>query len=127
MRQAATFNPTAIAPPDKPKGEKKVKRRVSLGIAVNAETGEVLEGGIETEEVSASGTPVGAGKRHSTRTHTVANTSATFTRARDELRKVRTAPCLAYLSDLTLIFAIHSKLLFQSVRRLKSKRLPKRS
>ncbi|PIL30774.1 transcription factor [Ganoderma sinense ZZ0214-1] len=50
-RQAATFNPTVVAPsPDKPKGEKKLKRRVSLGIVVNAETGEVLEGGIETEE-----------------------------------------------------------------------------
>ncbi|KAI1790488.1 YL1 nuclear protein-domain-containing protein [Ganoderma leucocontextum] len=92
-RQAATFNPTAIAPSlDKPKGEKKLKRRVSLGIAVNAETGEVLEGGIETEEVSASVTPVGAGKRHSTRTHTVANTSATFSRARDELRKQASIP-----------------------------------
>ncbi|EJF58834.1 hypothetical protein DICSQDRAFT_109720 [Dichomitus squalens LYAD-421 SS1] len=92
-RQAATFNPTSIAPtPERPKGEKKLKRRVSLGVAVNAETGEVLEGGAETEEPDAPATPVTGGKRHSTRTHTVANTSATFSRARDELRKQASIP-----------------------------------
>ncbi|KAI0717508.1 YL1 nuclear protein-domain-containing protein [Cerioporus squamosus] len=93
-RQAATFNPSTIAPPppDKQKAQKKISRRVSLGIAVNVETGEVLEGG-ENEDATASAavlTP--GGRRHSTRTHTVANTSATVSRVRDEVRKQSSTP-----------------------------------
>ncbi|KAH9939033.1 YL1 nuclear protein-domain-containing protein [Epithele typhae] len=91
-RQAATFNPAASAPPppEKPKGEKKLNRRVSLGFAVNAETGEVLEAGGEADEAS---TPVSAiGRRHSLRAQTLANTSATFSRARDEVRKQSSIP-----------------------------------
>ena len=55
---------------------------------MNVETGEVLEGG-EAAETSASAALVTpGGRRHSTRTHTVANTSATVSRVRDEVRKV---------------------------------------
>ncbi|RPD70828.1 hypothetical protein L226DRAFT_469597 [Lentinus tigrinus ALCF2SS1-7] len=90
-RQAATFNPSTIAPPppDEQKVQKKLSRRVSLGFAVNAETGEVLEGG-EAEDAIESGTVLT--RRHSMRTHTVANTSATVSRVRDEVRKQSSAP-----------------------------------
>lgn len=58
----------------------KPKRRVSLGVVVNAETGEVIQGGAGT---------VGA-KRHSQRRHTVMNTSATVNRIKDaEEKRVR--------------------------------------
>lgn len=73
-RQKATFNPqsqapssSTSAPPDK------MRRRVSLGVAVNAETGEILE----------------RRKRHSQRRHTMLNTSLTVERMKDaEERKV---------------------------------------
>lgn len=89
-QQAATFNPSTIGPTDqdKQKAEKKLKRRVSLGFAVNAETGEVLDGGEETPDANAPVTLSTRGRRHSTRTHTVANTSATVSRVRDEVLKV---------------------------------------
>ncbi|TFK89270.1 hypothetical protein K466DRAFT_584757 [Polyporus arcularius HHB13444] len=93
-RQAATFNPSTIVPPpsDQQKVQKKLSRRVSLGIAVNVETGEVFEGG-ENEDASASAAVSTPGRRrHSTRTHTVANTSATVSRVRDEVRKQSFAP-----------------------------------
>ncbi|KAH9850570.1 YL1 nuclear protein-domain-containing protein [Lenzites betulinus] len=90
-RQAATFNPELIAPPDKEKTTKKIRRRVSLGVAVDAETGEVtsLEAGAAEDVESAS---AALGRRHSTRTHTVANTSATVSRVKDEERKQSSAP-----------------------------------
>lgn len=56
------------------------KRRVSLGVVVNAETGEVIEGGAGR---------VGA-KRKSQRRHTIMNTSATVNRIKDaEEKRVR--------------------------------------
>ncbi|KAI0641089.1 YL1 nuclear protein-domain-containing protein [Trametes meyenii] len=90
-RQAATFNPELIAPPEIDRTEKKIRRRVSLGVAVDAETGEVtsLEAGPLEEAESTSAALV---RRHSTRTHTVANTSATVSRVRDEERKQSSAP-----------------------------------
>ncbi|RDX51558.1 hypothetical protein OH76DRAFT_1401445 [Lentinus brumalis] len=93
-RQAATFNPSTIEPPpsDQQKVQKKLSRRVSLGIAVNVETGEVFEGG-ENEDANASAAvSIPGRRRHSTRTHTVANTSATVSRVRDEVRKQSSAP-----------------------------------
>lgn len=77
-RQKVTFNPDAADGPPKPKA--KPKRRVSLGLVVNAETGEVLAGG---------GTEGLGGKRQSQRKHTVMNTSATVKRMkRSEEKKV---------------------------------------
>lgn len=87
-RQAATFHPELVAPPEKEKTEKKIRRRVSLGVAVDAETGEVTSLGLDTMDEVES-TSVALGRRHSTRTHTVANTSATVSRVKDEERKVR--------------------------------------
>ncbi|KIJ58721.1 hypothetical protein HYDPIDRAFT_171155, partial [Hydnomerulius pinastri MD-312] len=72
-RQRVTFNPEASSSQPKPKPAQKIKRRVSLGVAVNAETGEIIEG-------SPRGT---SGKRHSQRRHTIMNTSATVSRMKD--------------------------------------------
>ncbi|CDO71734.1 hypothetical protein BN946_scf184920.g18, partial [Trametes cinnabarina] len=90
-RQADTFNPQLSAPPEKEKGEKRPRRRVSLGVAVDAETGEVtsLDTGAVEEAESAS---AALGRRHSMRAHTVANTSATVNRVKDEERKQFSAP-----------------------------------
>lgn len=71
-----TFNPQASTSQIRPKP--KPKRRVSLGVAVDAETGEVFEP--ETEIVSKK-------KRHSQRKHTVLNTSATVTRQKQSEEK----------------------------------------
>ncbi|KAF5376895.1 hypothetical protein D9615_007200 [Tricholomella constricta] len=79
-KHKVTFNPQAGASTfiSKPKGP---KRRVSLGVAVNAETGEVLS----VNEGSAKK------KRHSQRKHTVLNTSATVKRMkRSEEKKAAT-------------------------------------
>lgn len=79
-RQKMTFNPQATetqrsAPPTKP------KRRVSMGVVINAETGEVMEG---------------ARKRQSRRTHTMLNTSATVSRMKEEVvKKVRSIRALS--------------------------------
>ncbi|KAJ3489399.1 hypothetical protein NLI96_g2163 [Meripilus lineatus] len=75
-RQKMTFNPQATetqrsAPPTKP------KRRVSMGVVINAETGEVMEG---------------ARKRQSRRTHTMLNTSATVSRMKEEVVKKSAIP-----------------------------------
>ncbi|KAI0761163.1 hypothetical protein BD413DRAFT_248733 [Trametes elegans] len=90
-RQAATFNPEFIAPSEKEKTEKKIRRRVSMGVAVDAETGEVttLEPDVTIDPESAS---TALRRRHSMRTHTVANTTATVSRVRDEERKQSSAP-----------------------------------
>ncbi|KAI0358850.1 hypothetical protein OH77DRAFT_1396206 [Trametes cingulata] len=90
-RQAATFHPELIAPSEKEKTERKIRRRVSLGVAVDTETGEVttLEDGAAEHADSAS---AALGRRHSTRTHTVANTSATVSRVKDEERKQSSVP-----------------------------------
>ncbi|KAI0089904.1 YL1 nuclear protein-domain-containing protein [Irpex rosettiformis] len=70
-RQKATFNPEAIVAPVTKLTSAKLNRRVSLGTAVDAETGAVLEGG----------------KRKSSRRHTMMNSSMTQIRAKDELEK----------------------------------------
>lgn len=76
-----TFNPEATSSqPRRSQGVPKPKRRVSLGVVVNAETGEVIEGGAGAVGV----------KRHSQRRHTVMNTSATVNRIKDaEEKRVR--------------------------------------
>jgi len=82
-RQRVTFNPEAELSIVKPHVQKP-KRRVSLGIAVNAETGEVIE-----ETINAGGSTAVTGKRQSKRRHTMMNTTATFTRMKDaEVKKV---------------------------------------
>ena len=74
-RQKVTFDPQHAQPKaqqhQKASGSK-LNRRVSLGLVVNAETGEVLKS-----------------KRHSMRRHTVMNTSETFIRMKNsEARRV---------------------------------------
>jgi hypothetical protein len=80
-----TFNPEATSSqPSRLQGTQKPKRRVSLGVVVNAETGEVIEGGAGT------GTGTVGVKRHSQRRHTIMNTSATVNRIKDaEEKRVR--------------------------------------
>ncbi|KAG9310376.1 YL1 nuclear protein-domain-containing protein [Chiua virens] len=78
-RHRVTFNPEATS--SLPKSQK-TKRRVSLGVVVNAETGEVIEGGAGT---------AGA-KRHSQRRHTVMNTSASVNRIKDAEEKRAAIP-----------------------------------
>jgi len=81
-RQRVAFNPEAELSIVKPRVQKP-KRRVSLGIALNAETGEVIE-----KTINAGGSTV-TGKRQSKRRHTMMNTTATFTRMKDaEVKKV---------------------------------------
>jgi len=73
-RQRVTFNPQADTSSSKlSKETQKLKRRVSLGVAVNVETGEVIEGGTR--------------QRQSQRSHTIMNTSATANRMKDAEEK----------------------------------------
>ena len=73
-RQKATFHPELITN-NAPKA--KMKRRVSLGVVIDAETGTIVESGNT--------------KRHSQRSHTMLNTSMTDLRIKDEMeKKVRT-------------------------------------
>ncbi|KAL0950495.1 hypothetical protein HGRIS_007306 [Hohenbuehelia grisea] len=81
-RNKATFNPQAATSKPPPKLKVRIKRRVSLGIAVDAETGEAL-----SEDKQAAGT-----KRQSKRRHTVLNTSATATRLKESKEKKAIAP-----------------------------------
>ncbi|EIW86247.1 hypothetical protein CONPUDRAFT_161045 [Coniophora puteana RWD-64-598 SS2] len=74
-RQKVTFQPDTSVSSSKPTASKP-KRRVSLGVTTNAETGETVEGA----------------KRSSKRRYTVANTSATATRVRDAKEKKATVP-----------------------------------
>lgn len=75
-RNKATFDPQAAPTPSKP------KRRVALGGAVNAATGETI--------VERSGGQRPTAHRQSLRKHTVLNTSLTETRLkRSEEKKVR--------------------------------------
>ena len=69
-RQKATFNPELVTT-DAPKV--KMKRRVSMGVVIDAETGAVVEGA--------------SNKRHSQRRHTMLNTSLTDLRIKDEMEK----------------------------------------
>ncbi|KAG6371260.1 YL1 nuclear protein-domain-containing protein [Boletus reticuloceps] len=78
-RQRVTFNPGATT--SRPRTQKP-KRRVSLGVVVNAETGEVIEGGAGTVGV----------KRKSQRRHTILNTSATVNRIKDAEEKRAAIP-----------------------------------
>ena len=107
-RQAETFNPSAVEHPAEDK-QKKLKRRVSLGAAINAETGEVLESGVEGLDAGGEILSRVAGRRHSTRTHTVANTSAADIRARDEVRKVSSSygRCSSRVSVVACLAIIH--------------------
>ncbi|KAG7448035.1 uncharacterized protein BT62DRAFT_946914 [Guyanagaster necrorhizus] len=66
VRQKVTFNPEASAS-SAPATKLRPNRRVSLGTAVDAETGEVIKRDAK-------------GQRHSKRTHTIKNTSATAKR-----------------------------------------------
>lgn len=76
-RQRVTFNPEATSLQQKSSGTQKGKRRVSLGVAVNAETGKVIEGAVGVVGV----------KRKSQRRHTIMNTSATDNRIKDAQEK----------------------------------------
>lgn len=78
-RQKATFKPQDRPSESRervPSSEAKVKRRVSLGVVVDAETGEVVE----------------RAKRQSSRRHTMMNTSATVSRLKDEQEKKSALP-----------------------------------
>ncbi|OCH94217.1 hypothetical protein OBBRIDRAFT_770274 [Obba rivulosa] len=78
-RQRATFNPEVQAEPSSASAHKpseKMKRRVSLGVAVNVETGEVFE----------------RGKRQSQRRHTILNTSLTAVRRKEEEQRKSALP-----------------------------------
>ncbi|THH14058.1 hypothetical protein EW146_g6239 [Bondarzewia mesenterica] len=78
-RQKVTFNPTAYEETpssDKSTALEKRKRRVSLGLAINVETGEVINNA----------------KRQSRRTHTVANTTATVSRMKNAEEKRSATP-----------------------------------
>lgn len=78
-RQRVTFHPQAeTSEKVHNKEPQKLKRRVSLGVAVNAETGEVIEGGTR--------------QRQSQRSHTIMNTSATVNRMKDAEEKRATIP-----------------------------------
>ncbi|KAG2030053.1 YL1 nuclear protein-domain-containing protein [Suillus americanus] len=78
-RQRVTFHPQTGTSQKRPNKEaQKLKRRVSLGVAVNAETGEVIEGGTR--------------QRQSQRSHTIMNTSATVNRMKDAEEKRATIP-----------------------------------
>ncbi|KAG1809860.1 YL1 nuclear protein-domain-containing protein [Suillus plorans] len=78
-RHRVTFNPQTETSEKRPNKEaQKLKRRVSLGVAVNAETGEVIEGGTR--------------QRQSQRSHTIMNTSATVNRMKDAEEKRATIP-----------------------------------
>ncbi|KAK7688124.1 hypothetical protein QCA50_008494 [Cerrena zonata] len=75
-RQAATFNPQLHVEPVKK--QPKPRRRVSMGVVVDAATGEVLEGASQESN---------AGKRKSRRMSTIMNRTATEHRLRDAERK----------------------------------------
>ncbi|KAJ3735290.1 YL1 nuclear protein-domain-containing protein [Lentinula guzmanii] len=88
-RQKITFNPTATsegAVPSTPKTKSKRKPRVSLGFAINAETGEVIadndEGkdGHNSESEAEEGTVRTRTKRSSKRQTTIQNTTDTVKR-----------------------------------------------
>ena len=70
-RNKATFHPELMTAPAPKMSAAKMNRRVSLGSAVDAETGAVVEGG----------------KRKSSRRHTMLSSSMTQIRAKDELSK----------------------------------------
>ncbi|CCM06488.1 uncharacterized protein FIBRA_08757 [Fibroporia radiculosa] len=73
-RHKATFHPQEYTSTQS--GSAKLKRRVSLGLVVDAETGEVIE----------------QAKRQSRRMHTMLNTSATVNRMKDAEEKKSTLP-----------------------------------
>lgn len=76
-RHAATFNPQLLA--ESVKKQTRPRRRVSMGVVVDAVTGEVLDGNSQ-ESVT--------GKRKSRRMSTILNRTATEHRLRDAERKV---------------------------------------
>ena len=70
-RQMATFNPQLTATEGSSKDVPKPKRRVSMGVVVDAETGQVMP----------------SGTRHSRRSYTMLSTSTSDAKFRDELEK----------------------------------------
>lgn len=84
-----TFNPQATPSQPRSRVTQRPKRRVSLGVVVNAETGEVIEGGAGR---------VGA-KRKSQRRHTIMNTSATVNRIKDAEEKRVREVCIYFLGE----------------------------
>ncbi|KAI6043793.1 YL1 nuclear protein-domain-containing protein [Pisolithus marmoratus] len=82
-RQRATFNPEAT--PSSQSFTQKSRRRISLGQAINAETGKVFER-------TTSRTTITAGKRQSQRRHTVMSTTATASRVKDAEAKRAALP-----------------------------------
>lgn len=91
-RLRVTFNPAA-AISDRAYQKSKPKRRVSLGLAINAETGEVIATDGTTaveEEGSAASSQMKI--RHSRRAHTMQNTVETVKRLKSsEMKKARHA------------------------------------
>jgi cyanophycinase-like exopeptidase len=83
-----TFNPDA-AVSDKAYQKSKPKRRVSLGLTINAETGEVIvtDGTIAVGGEGDSAVLNQLKIRHSKRTHTVQNTVETVKRLKSSEKK----------------------------------------
>ena len=95
-RQRVTFNPQAeVSSLKHNKEAQKLKRRVSLGVAVNVETGEVIEGGTR--------------QRQSQRSHTIMNTSATVNRMKDAEEK-RVSQYITAWFNTTLRFFLQATL-----------------
>lgn len=85
-RHKASFNPQLHDVQDADLSSTRLKRRVSMGSVIDAETGEAVEGS----------------KRHSRRTHTMLNTSETAIRVKDaEVKKAsRVLPSFKLLADM---------------------------
>ena len=93
-RHAATFNPQLHV--ERVKKQNKPRRRVSMGVVMDAATGEVLE---EAPEESV------AGKRKSRRMSTILSRTATEHRLRDAERRVWFNISIAWLGmQLMLTF-----------------------
>ncbi|KAG6916920.1 hypothetical protein DXG01_004681 [Tephrocybe rancida] len=91
-RQKITFNPQAQAEASPSKRKPKdPRRRVSLGVAVNAETGEVLPADMSSPRK----------KRHSQRKHTILNTSAAVARIKRSEEKKAATPKKAKIASKT--------------------------
>jgi G3E family GTPase len=88
-KHKATFDPQVAQARVTTAKSKEIQRRVSLGVAVNAETGEIMRPGKESP---------GRKKRHSQRKHTIMSTSAHVKRMkRSEEKKV----CLSFSTTLS--------------------------
>lgn len=89
-----TFNPEVEASSSTTQPKAKPKRRVQMGDAINAETGEVMD----AEERRAASV-----KRKSQRKHTILNTSAHVKRMKkDKEKKVRHLYSFPYPNSMSL-------------------------